>query len=401
VGDVQGTSRDREVWFRHAARRLAGIDPLIADSALAVVLAVPLLIDFANSGEPPPGSPFRGPDPLGFALVGMLVVPLALRRRYPMSTFVVILVAAIVTASAGYHPTSYGFGLIVATYTVARWCGRPGSLVALAAALGFSVFIKIRFIAVGVDIELFEWPLDAAYFAGGWFLGDSIRTRAEQTAELQLNRESLAERAVEREQLRIARELHDSIGHSLSVMVLYAGEAERQLDRAPERSRQLLETAIETGRESLGEMDGLVRVLRRERDGATSVSDIESLANEFEGLGLAVRITGEGTPRSLPDAVDRAAFRLAQEALTNTLKHARARSAEVRLIYAVDTLTIKVADDGVGCSDTSAWAADRHGLVGMRERVLALGGRFWAGTPSGGSGFVVEAVLPVDAGDPP
>jgi signal transduction histidine kinase len=130
------------------------------------------------------------------------------------------------------------------------------------------------------------------------------------------------------------------------------------------------------------------------------VSDVDSLAEEFGDLGLAVEITRAGEPRPLPEPVERAVFRLAQEALTNTLKHANARSAETRLTYTPDGVTITVTDDGDGCTEAAAWAGDRHGLVGMRERVLALGGEFHAGTPPDRSGFVVEAHLPDTAGEP-
>lgn len=382
---------------RHRVMRwTARADPLVADTALAMVLVVPLLVDLARFDAPPP--PFHDPDLLGYVLVAMLVVPLALRRRYPMAVYFTILGAAVLTASLAYRPTSFGFGLIVATYTVARWCGRPMSLVALALSLGFSVFVKVRFIAADIDIGLFEWALDAAYFAGSWFLGDSLRTRAAQTEELERNREALAHQAVEREHLRIARELHDAVGHSLSVMVLYSGAAERHLDAAPDRSRELIGTVIDTGREALGEMDQLVRILRHEPARSAGLDDLPVLVAEFRGLGLAVEVVTDGEQHPVPDEVDQAAFRLTQEALTNILKHAQARSAEARITYDRNRLEVSVSDDGVGCSAEEAWASGRHGLVGMRERVLALGGEFQVGHGPDGKGFVVEAMLPFEAG---
>jgi signal transduction histidine kinase len=377
-------------------REISRVSPVVADTALAVVLAVPLVVDLARSDTPP--APFRAPDLVGCVLVAVLVLPLAVRRRHPMGVFFTILAAAVITASVAYHPTSFGFGLIVATYTVARWCGRPRSLVALALALLFSVFVKVRFIAAGIDIALFEWPLDAAYMVGSWFLGDSLRTRAAQTAELERNREALAQQAVEREHLRIARELHDSVGHSLSVMVLYSGAAERNLNQDPDRARNLIGTVIDSGREALEEMDQMVRILRNEAPRSSGLDAVDALADEFRGLGLAVEVHTAGEPRSVPDAVDQAAFRLIQEALTNTLKHASASSAEVWINYGPDSLTVGVFDDGIGCSNAEALASGRHGLVGMRERVLALGGRLTAGPRPGGAGFLVEATLPRASG---
>ena len=393
TGDSSPGSGDS---LRRRTRRRARIDPVVADAALALLLVVPLMLDLSRSDAPPP--PFHEPDLLGYMLVAMLVAPLALRRRCPMVVYLTILGAAVLTASVGYHPTSFGFGLIVATYTVARWCGRPKSLVALALSLGFSVFVKVRFMAAGVDIALFEWALDTAYFAGSWFLGDSLRTRAAQTEELERSREALAQQAVEREHLRIARDLHDAVGHSLSVMVLYSGAAERHLDAAPDRSRELIGTVIDTGRDALDEMDQLVRVLRNEPPRSVGLDDIHSLAEEFRGLGLEVDVAMDGAPHAVPDAIDQAAYRLTQEALTNTLKHAQARSAHVRITYEPDQLEVSVSDDGVGCSDAEAWASGRHGLVGMRERVLALGGDFRVGHRRRGTGFVVEASLPFEPG---
>lgn len=398
MGEGGSATASDGAWYRRAGRWAAGLDPLVADTVLALALAVPLLVDLRDTTTPGPPLPFRDADPLGYVLVGLLVLPLALRRRYPLAVFVVILSAAITTTLLAYHPASFGFGLIVATYTVARWCDRPASIAALVLALGFSVFVKVRFIVAGVDIGWFEWPLDAAYFAGGWFLGDAIRARSEQTEELQRNREALARQAVEREHLRIARELHDSVGHALSLMVLYAGAAERVSGQDPARARALLETMGSAGRNALEEMDRMVGVLRHEAPGPATVTALEALAEEFRVLGLPVAVSVTGDPGELPEEVDTTAFRIAQEALTNTLKHADATLAEVRLDCRPPDLTVSVVDDGAGSVDRADGATDRHGLTGMRERVLTLGGELEAGPRSGRSGFSVSARLPFTPG---
>jgi signal transduction histidine kinase len=381
------------------ASRLTTIDPLVADTVLAAALAIPLLIDLSRVEVPGDPSPFRSTDPLGYLLVGLLVVPLAFRRRHPMAVFGVILTACVITAILAYLPASYGFGLIVATYTVARWCDRRQSLVALVAALAFSVFVKVRFLASGVQIDLFEWPLDVAYIAGGWFLGDSLRTRTLQAAELERNRDALAQQAVEREHLRIARELHDTVGHSLSGMVLYAGQADRILEDHPVRARELLGTVIASGRETLEEMDRLVRVLRSEAPVTATVRNVDSLADEFRGLGLPVDVTITGVARALPEAVDLTAYRITQEALTNTLKHADADSAAVRLEYGADALSVTITDDGTGCARDDGWSPTRHGLTGMRERAAALGGDLRVGNRADGRGFSVRVDLPTVVGE--
>lgn len=394
MGTDTGETRRRGAWFRRVGRRLALADPIVADSVLAIVLAVPLLIDLRDLHAPPP--PFREADLFGYAVVSLLVVPLALRRKFPVAVFGVTLAAAICTTLVAYRPASFGFGLIVTTYTVARWCDRTISLAALAISLGFSVFVKVRFILAGIDIGLFAWPLDAAYFAGAWFLGDSIRTRTRQAAELERNREELALQAVEHEHMRIARELHDSIGHSLTAIVLYTTAAKRAIVSEPERLHALLDTVSATSNEALAEMDHLVRVLREEPTPSRSIIALDALVDEFTVLGLPVAVTISGSRQALPAAVNLSAYRIVQEALTNTLKHANATRADVRLEYAPDALVVTVTDDGTGCPTTELESTNRHGFAGMRERAVDLGGDLRTAPGPGGTGFTVCARLPLD-----
>lgn len=380
-------------------RRAASIPPLAQDTALAAVLAVPLVIDLARQTVPPEG-PFRAADPLGYVLVAMLIQPLALRRIYPAAAFAVILADAVVVAALLYAPSSYGFGLIVATYTVAACKPRPGSWVALWLAQMFALGIKLRVIAAGVDVGWFDWPLDAVYVGGAWYLGDTIQTRRRYADQLEHNREELARHAVIEERTNIARELHDAVGHAMSVIVVHAGGGEKNLDNKPERARQAFKAISQVGKEALDEMDRMLGVLRSGRSDSNwlvrpSLTNLSHLTDEFQALGLNVSTAIEGTAAPLSAGVDQAAFRIIQEALTNTIKHAGPTTALVTIRYLDNQLEIEARDYGRGIDSKNLRPAGHHGrgLTGMRERVEVQHGQLEVGScPDGG--FKVAARLP-------
>lgn len=241
--------------------RLSRIPVVAQDSVLALVLAIALLGDLAARYAAVNGV-FRQPDPLGYVLVTLLVLPLALRRRYPLGVFAVILAAAVAVVALRYRPASFGFGLILATYSVARWCEPRVSVVALLLGQAFAIYAKLRAIGLGIDIGWFEWPLDAVYVAAAWYLGYAIRSRQQYATALEHSREALAERAVDHERTRIARELHDSVGHALSVMLLHTGAAAQIVHTDPDRAARALTAAGDVGRAALAEMDDVLGLLR-------------------------------------------------------------------------------------------------------------------------------------------
>lgn len=382
--------------------RLRRISPIVQDTALAVVLAATLVKDLASQ-EVPAGAPVRDADPVGYALVALLVLPLALRRRFPVATFAVILADAIVVAVLFYRPTSFGFGVIVATYTVARWCPARPSLVALALAQGFTVFVKVRAIAAGVDVGWFEWPLDTVYVVGAWFLGRSIRRQREYSSALEYNRELLAERAVQDERTRIARELHDAVGHSISVMTLHIGAAQELLTKNPSRASEALTSAGDVGRNAMAEMDQVLGLLRYDDNERTellrpSLANLDTLITEFRETGLTIHAIIDAPERELPAAVEQSAFRIIQEALTNTLKHAGpAATATVEVQRTESSLDLEVRDWGARRAPGHVRAPGHQcqGIVGMHERAAMLNGDLELGpTPSGG--FRVAARLPLE-----
>jgi signal transduction histidine kinase len=253
--------------------------------------------------------------------------------------------------------------------------------------------------------ELIFVPLE---FAISWLAGFALRERAEQVEAAEL-RAALAERerdaaariAVAEERARIARELHDIVAHAVSVMVLQVGAVRHKLPRALDEDRDALARVEQAGRTALVEMRRLLGAMRREGDSLElapqpGLDGLDSLLADVGSAGLPVELHVEGDPFPLPRAIDLSAYRIVQEGLTNSLKHAHAGRADVTVRYHTDQLELEVADDGAGAGTTDGLG---HGLVGIRERVKIYGGEMNAGTQPGG-GFVLSARLPVDRVQP-
>jgi signal transduction histidine kinase len=242
-----------------------------------------------------------------------------------------------------------------------------------------------------------------------WLAGHTVRARAEvgrrleeRTRQLETAREEAAHSAVADERRRIARELHDVVAHSISVMTIQAGAARLLLDGDPERAEEPLLRVEETGRETLTEMRRLLGFLRRDMaperlEARPSLEHIGSLLEQYREAGLPVELTVKGNERTLPPGLDLAAYRVVQEALTNTLKHAAGAQAVVTVAYDAESLELAVSDDGKGgqAPRRASGAGGGHGLVGMRERAAIYGGRLDAG-PSPNGGFTVSARFPLE-----
>jgi signal transduction histidine kinase len=195
------------------------------------------------------------------------------------------------------------------------------------------------------------------------------------------------QRAAAEEQTRMARELHDIIGHSVSVMTIQAAAAGDAFDSRPAEVREALRAIESTGRETLAELRRLLAGVNGSFAPAPGLGGLDALAERVRSAGLAVEVLGERPP--LPASVDLAAYRIVQEALTNTLKHAGATTARVTIRHAGGTLVIEVVDDGDGAAEV----APGHGIIGMRERAAVFGGDLTAG-PAPGGGFEVRARIP-------
>jgi signal transduction histidine kinase len=251
--------------------------------------------------------------------------------------------------------------------------------------------------------EVLFIPLD---FAICWFAGLMLHESADR-AEAAKARATVAERereadalrAVIEERTRIARELHDIVGHSVSVMTVQTSGVRRLLRPEQEQEREALLAVERTGREALGEMRRVVGALRDPEGGPLlapqpSLSRIDTLVAHARETGLPVELEIEGEPVQLPAGVDLTAYRVVQEGLTNTIKHASANHADVRVRYDGDHVEIEVCDDGRGVVDGRASTTGGHGLVGMRERVSIYGGELEAGARADG-GYRLRARLPV------
>ncbi|WP_338677464.1 sensor histidine kinase [Streptomyces sp. SCSIO 30461] len=356
------------------------------------------------------------PRPVAALLVLLLCLAVALRRR--ATELMLLLVAAVGVAQIALNIkiNAADFAMLVIIYTVAAHEGpRWASRLALAGGLAAAPLAQIRWPegGMGVGQRIVVTTVMAVPFALAWVLGDSLRTRRayfaqleERATRLEQEREAQSKVAVAAERARIARELHDVVAHNVSVMVVQADGAAYVMDTAPDQARQALETISTTGRQALAEMRRLLGVLRTsdapesgEYVPQPDVQQIEDLVERVREAGLEVDFKIEGTPRSLPSGVELTAYRIVQEALTNTRKHGGPdTAASVRLVYFDDGLGLLVEDDGRGAAremyEDGGADGKGHGLIGMRERVGMVGGTLDAG-PRPGGGFRISALLPL------
>jgi signal transduction histidine kinase len=384
--------------------------PAVVDGLVATVLFVAALPQLRSARSA--GRGFTKPDVINLLIVAVIMAALVVRQRYPFSVLVVAIVGTAVLTALHDDPTvAQALAFVVAVYTVAAHRALAVSSIGGVLALASVIVMEL---AVPGDVSSLGAVTDAALIAGVWWVGRSLRLRRAYLAELEHRAERLerardsdARTARVEERSRIARELHDVVAHHVSVMTVQAGAARRILDKDPDRAREAMVTIEDVGRTTLDEMRRIVGVLRTERDADAvgpelspqpGVREIGALVDHVRETGLSVQLRMEGEPRPLPPGVNLAAYRLIQEALTNSLKHAGPRArAWVRVRYGPKDLTVEVEDDGRGVAAALAGDGDNpgHGLVGMRERVALYGGELRIGPRSGG-GFDVRARFPLE-----
>ncbi|MFD7610325.1 sensor histidine kinase [Streptomyces sp. NPDC059828] len=356
------------------------------------------------------------PRPLAAVLVLLLCLAVALRRRASEKMLLLVAAVGVAQLALDIQVNAADFAMLVIIYTVAAHEGpRWASRLALAGGLAAAPLAQLRWPEgnMGIGQRIVVTTVMAVPFALAWVLGDSLRTRRayfaqleERATRLEQEREAQSKVAVAAERARIARELHDVVAHNVSVMVVQADGAAYVMDTAPDQARQALETISTTGRQALAEMRRLLGVLRTsdapesgEYVPQPDVQQIEDLVERVRESGLEVDFKIEGTPRPLPSGVELTAYRIVQEALTNTRKHGGPDAgASVRLVYFDDGLGLLVEDDGRGAShemyEDGGADGKGHGLIGMRERVGMVGGTLDAG-PRPGGGFRISALLPL------
>ncbi len=344
-----------------------------------------------------------------WVLLPLTTVPLVARRYRPGEVFVVVACAYALALAlpSHHHDVPFSLSVAIATYTLAWRCGRP-----LSVSLGLRVGLVI---AIAEFYYSHHSPADAlaplAFFGIAWAVGDNIGTRRAYLAELEARaarlereREEQAARAIQEERARIARELHDVIAHNVSVMVIQASAGEEVFDSNPQRARDALGAVASTGRDALGELRRLLGVIRPGPDDneppaygpQPGLAALPELIDQVRGTGLAVTLAIDGDSPEVPEAAALCAYRIVQEALTNTIKHAGATRADVELRYGPDEFVVSIRDNGAGGSaggqvnETSGG----RGLIGMRERVALFGGHLDTG-PTHGGGYQVTARLPL------
>ena len=370
-------------------------DELIAVAGLLAIEGNVIAVGEAMSGRNPPLA-------LDMIVCAAFAIPLAWRRRAPLPATLAMMTAALVQGVAlltSPPDMAVSVGLIaLMLFSLGRHAEPRASLVGIV----YSVVAAVAVTLIITPGDIF-FPV-VFFFLMPWAAGRALRQRlllarelAEQTARTEADREERAARAIADERARIARELHDVVAHSLTVMVIQAGAARRIVDTQPERVAEVADTIKRMGREALDEMRRLVGVMGDGADGAAlapqpTLADLDSLVERARGAGLEVELEVRGERVPLPPGVDLSAYRVIQEALTNTIKHGRASRATVAVVFGEADLELTVADDGAG--GDALLPSGGQGLVGMRERVSLYGGDFDAG-PRANGGFEVRARFPL------
>jgi signal transduction histidine kinase len=341
-------------------------------------------------------------------LISLLAcVPVVVLRRWPLPVLgAVTAVAGMVTAT-GSASLPFGILLGLALYFAALGLPRRKSIAlalavatALGAAVAYSAF-EVMTAQVAAEVAENFVPL-----AGAWFIADSVAARRRCQAGLaaQAERERAAAR-VREERVRIAREMHDVVAHSLAVITVQAGVGRRLAGKRPEEASAALESIETIGRTAQDELRVVLGLLRDEEAGAVPLTpaprliDVKELADMVRASGVPVELRMEGTDRRLPPSLELSVYRVVQEALTNVVKHAPGARAVAELTVSAGKVRLDIRDDGGpgGGGAPQAGLVEGHGIVGMRERIGAFGGWLAAG-PADGGGFQVTAEVPIEGG---
>jgi signal transduction histidine kinase len=375
----------------------------VADGLLALAVGTANVVtagvsDTAGIGR----TPWRPLDALGYLLLTIGPLALVFRRRWPLGVLVAVEATSLAYSARTYPEGGTGLTVFVALYTVAVVVDRR-RLVVLATAVSVALAVAMEVFLYGSTMIEGEPVYVAIVMLSATWLGEAVRNRRAYVAELrdraeraERTREEEARRRVDEERMRIARELHDVVSHSIGVISVQAGVAAHLLERRPDKAGAALATIRHASDEALGELHAMLGVLRQP-DGraplapAPGLAQLDALVAQAEGAGLRVEVAVQGEATHLPPAVDLACYRIVQESLTNVVRHAGASHATVTVTADGDALVVEVTDDGTGAP--ASGNGSRQGIVGMQERARALGGTLQAG-PRPEGGFRVSARLP-------
>jgi signal transduction histidine kinase len=382
---------------------LPRVDARVVDAVLALGLTVASLTTYFLSA---PAAGFHRRDALGAVLAALNTAPVALLRVFPLWAFAVLGTSVIVQSVLGYPLLGWSaaatcLALFLLTIVASYRAG-------VAAAVLSGVVLVVLFIfsdtVSGWGSRIILWLA----FSGAYLLGlvikvyrESAAQAAQRAALFAADRDARATEAVAEERTRLARELHDVVGHALNVVVIQAGAAQRVMEKKPQLAREALASIETAGRQALQDVERMLGILRAESDAGDGLQAlpglgrIQDLAEQVSRAGLPVRVVVNGRQEPLPASVDMSAYRIVQEALTNSLKHAGRARATVTINYGDTALDVEVLDDGCGVRVEGEEAlAGGRGIPGMRERVAVFGGRMEVG-PRQECGFRVWARLPL------
>jgi signal transduction histidine kinase len=335
------------------------------------------------------------------------VAPIAWRRRAPMTVFFISGMSAFAAIASGHVVGGSPIGPMIALYTVAAWCDRRRSLAAaLVSVVGVLAAVVVAPRPGGFELRFLIAP--AAVVVITWLIGDNVRVRRAYVAQLEARAEQLereqateAQRAVDGERTRIARELHDVVAHHVSVIGVQAAGARRVMDRQPALAAEALSSIEASSRQAVVELHRLLGFLRRSDDvdvlsPQPGLGQLADLIAEAGHAKLKVDLTIEGQPAVLSPTLEVSAYRVIQEALTNIRKHSAAKTARVRIEYGTTDLEVEILDDGPGRKTDPPGTRAGHGLIGMRERAALHGGHLSSG-PRPDRGFAVHATFPLNS----
>jgi signal transduction histidine kinase len=379
------------------------------DVVFAIVIAVVLVLASYGEGNPRsrsdqimfPGHRIPHPSPGALVLVGVACLALAWRRQWPVAVLGISTAAVCIYSLLGYVNGAAVLAPVIAVYTVATqvkaWRATGLALATLTVLMAATAAVNPFGSATGGAFDILPGLIAAALLAG-----IAVANRRAYVASIQDRAQEDARRQVVEERLRIARELHDVVAHTMATINVQAGSAAHVLATRPEVAAEALQSIKTASKDGLRELRAILNVLRQADDAdpiqpAPGLAQLDTLVAGARRAGLETTLAVTGTAVPLPAAADLAAYRIIQESLTNTIRHAGPATATVSVSYTGDDVRISVTDTGLGQPvGTAQTTSAGHGLAGMRERAAAVGGSVDTG-PAPGGGFRVTARLPLPA----
>lgn len=371
-------------YVRWLAEHAQGLPPIVVDATLALACFLTVVIYAALDNRL---------EWWIIALAAGNTVPLLWRQRFPFAVTGIVGAGSLALAVADALP-DFAPAQLVVTYTFASLCPPVKRLIAAAATVvGVAMSITIP------RDELLNLGTNAIMFLAAYALGTSARARRNRIEMLEERARRLAEEhdaVAARERERIAREMHDILAHSMSLVVVQAEAGPIAMRTDPGKAEEVFDTISATAREALAQLHRVLSVLRSDevsREPQPGLDALPALVASVRRAGLEAKLEEDGHRRPIPPDLAATAYRIVQESLTNTVKHARASQVHVRLEWRDSALNLEIHDDGLGPADDGVPSG--RGLIGMRERVAAVGGALTTGPGPGGVGFRVAASLPI------